>query len=96
MRLSLVLALPWALVSLSHAYPTVYGHLSSEASVPVPKDFTSFSIELSYLIDYIGNTTSPNEFTRTLLENLQDLTGSWPGIRVGGGTEYDPNVLDRD
>ena len=43
-----------------------------------------------------GNVSSPNTFSYNLLNNLGNLTGSKPIIRVGGNTQdyalYDPNL----
>lgn len=60
---------------------------SKDASDTVPKDFSSFSIEFSSLVDYAGNTSHPNKFTRTLLSNLKDATGTFPQLRIGGTTQ---------
>ena len=60
---------------------------STDASEPVPKDVSSFSIEFSSLVDYAGNTSHPNEFSLNLLSNLKDATGTYPRIRVGGTTQ---------
>ena len=60
---------------------------SADASEPVPKDVSSFSIEFSSLVDYAGNTSHPNEFSLNLLSNLRDVTGTFPRIRVGGTTQ---------
>lgn len=60
---------------------------SPDASEPVPKDVSSFSIEFSSLVDYAGNTSHPNEFSLNLLSNLKDATGTYPRIRVGGTTQ---------
>lgn len=58
---------------------------------PVPNDLQSFSLEFAYFPDFAGNTSHPNEFSKTLLGNLRDITGTPPVIRVGGTTQY---VLD--
>ena len=60
---------------------------STDASEPVPKDVSSFSIEFSSLVDYAGNTSHPNEFSLNLLSNLKDTTGTYPRIRVGRTTQ---------
>lgn len=54
---------------------------------PVANDLQSFSIEFSYFPDFTGNKSHPNEFSRTLLGNLKDITGVAPVIRVGGTTQ---------
>ncbi|KAF1984509.1 glycoside hydrolase family 79 protein [Aulographum hederae CBS 113979] len=55
-----------------------------EASQPVSKAFISYSIESSSFPYFTGNVTSPNAFSLTLLENIGNLTGTKPYIRVGG------------
>lgn len=57
------------------------------ASAPIPEAFVSFSIEFVYFPDYAGNSTSPNTFSNNLLNNLGNLTGTKPYIRVGGNTQ---------
>ena len=54
---------------------------------PVTNDLQSFSIEFSYFPDFAGNKSHPNEFSKTLLGNLKDITGIAPVIRVGGTTQ---------
>ncbi|MCJ1330096.1 hypothetical protein MMC10_006778 [Thelotrema lepadinum] len=69
---------------------------SINASAPIPESFVSFSIELAFFPDYAGNVSSPNTFSYNLLNNLGNLTGSKPAIRVGGNTQdyalYDPSL----
>lgn len=57
------------------------------ASEPVPRDVSSFSIEFSFFVDYAGNASHPNEYSRALLENLKDTAGIFPRIRIGGTTQ---------
>lgn len=54
---------------------------------PVANDLQSFSIEFSYFPDFAGNESHPNEFSKTLLGNLKDITGIAPVVRVGGTTQ---------
>lgn len=54
---------------------------------PVPNDLQSFSFEFSFFPDFAGNHSHPNEFTKTLLGNLKEITGATPVIRVGGTTQ---------
>ncbi|EMC91297.1 glycoside hydrolase family 79 protein [Baudoinia panamericana UAMH 10762] len=56
------------------------------AGVPLPA-FVSYSIEFSSFPDFAGNLSSPNTFSNNLLNNLGDLTGTKPFIRVGGNTQ---------
>lgn len=54
----------------------------------VPRDLVSFSIEYRHLPKFTGSLDEPNEFSQNLLDNLQSLTGRYPLIRVGGGSQY--------
>lgn len=54
---------------------------------PVANDLQSFSIEFSYFPDFAGNKSHPNEFSKTLLGNLKEITGIAPVVRVGGTTQ---------
>ncbi|KIV90003.1 hypothetical protein PV10_07353 [Exophiala mesophila] len=59
----------------------------SYASQPLLDSFVSFSIEFSSFPDFAGNSTHPNTFSYNLLQNLWDLQGTPPIIRVGGNTQ---------
>ncbi|TVY52112.1 Beta-glucuronidase [Lachnellula cervina] len=58
-----------------------------DASDPIPEAFVSYSIEFSSFPDFAGNNSSPNTFSNNLLNNLGNLTGTKPYIRVGGNTQ---------
>lgn len=58
----------------------------SGAGVPL-EAFVSFSIEFSSFPDFAGNASHPNSFSNNLLNNLGNLTGTKPYIRVGGNTQ---------
>ncbi|PYH47944.1 glycosyl hydrolase family 79 C-terminal domain-containing protein [Aspergillus saccharolyticus JOP 1030-1] len=66
------------------------------AGLPVLHPFVSFSIEFVFFPDYAGNRTHPNTFSNQLLDNLAELEGVKPYIRVGGNTQdfalYDPTL----
>lgn len=57
-------------------------------SSAVPQNLQSFSIDFAYFPDFAGNKSHPNEFSKALLGNLQQLTGVSPIVRVGGTTQY--------
>jgi len=57
------------------------------ASDAIPEAFVSYSIEFSSFPDFAGNKSSPNEFSNSLLENLKEIQGTKPYIRVGGNTQ---------
>lgn len=42
---------------------------------------------LPILISFPGNLSQPNDFSNRLLDNLADLQGVKPYIRVGGNTQ---------
>src|ERR1700761_2768510 len=58
----------------------------AKAGVPL-EGFVSFSIEFSSFPDFAGNASHPNTFSNNLLNNLGNLTGTKPYIRVGGNTQ---------
>ncbi|KAJ5934791.1 hypothetical protein N7466_004338 [Penicillium verhagenii] len=58
--------------------------VSVDASQIVAHDFASFSIPIHFFADYAGNKSSPNEFSRDIIELLHKKTGAYPHIRVGG------------
>ncbi|KAI2625213.1 glycoside hydrolase family 79 protein [Xylaria nigripes] len=49
--------------------------------------YSSFSIEFAYMADYGGNDTHPNLFSKQVIQNLHDISGVSPLIRVGGSTQ---------
>jgi hypothetical protein len=61
---------------------------AQNASKPLLESFVSYSIEFSSFPDFAGNSSQPNTFSYNLLNNLRNLQGSYPIIRVGGNTEY--------
>lgn len=66
-------------ISVSAAAP-------SDAGVPM-EGFVSYSIEFSSFPDFAGNLSNPNDFSNNLLNNLGNLQGTKPYIRVGGNTQ---------
>lgn len=71
------------------------------ASEPILESFVSYSIEVAFFPDYagnsltlfasradlIGNLSFPNTFSNNLLNNIGNLTGTKPYLRVGGNTQ---------
>jgi len=70
----------------SSAVIHIPGGPPSDAGVPL-QAFVSFSIEFAFFPDYAGNATAPNTFSNNLLNNIGNLTGTKPYIRVGGNTQ---------
>ncbi|KAI9705734.1 MAG: hypothetical protein M1820_004982 [Bogoriella megaspora] len=70
---------PASTISVSGSPPTGAGQ-------PL-EAFVSFSIEFSSFPDFAGNVSHPNTFSDNLLNNLGNLTGTKPYIRVGGNTQ---------
>ncbi|KAL3427446.1 glycoside hydrolase family 79 protein [Phlyctema vagabunda] len=54
---------------------------------PVLEAFVSFAIEFAFFPDFAGNATSPNTFSDNLLNNIAEISGTKPFIRVGGNTQ---------
>jgi hypothetical protein len=80
------------------------GQLASCLDVPIPltapaaafslsQSFVSLSIEADRWTDWVG-TTSRNDFFFNTLDNLQQLTGIPPQIRIGGNSEDHTNIGD--
>ncbi|KAK5173363.1 uncharacterized protein LTR77_002044 [Saxophila tyrrhenica] len=69
----------------------------SDAGIPL-EAFVSYSIEFSSFPDFAGNASHPNTFSNNLLNNLGNLTGTKPYIRVGGNTQdyavFNSSLLD--
>ncbi|TVY82848.1 Beta-glucuronidase [Lachnellula suecica] len=77
-----------AIAGIAHASNIeLSGTIPSNASEPIPEAFVSYSIELAFFPDYAGNDSLPNTFSNNLLNNLGNLTGTKPYIRVGGNTQ---------
>ncbi|KAI9653737.1 MAG: hypothetical protein M1821_006931 [Bathelium mastoideum] len=60
--------------------------VDTSKAVPLPRDIAALSIEFCYIIDYLGDVSSPNNLSYNLLNNIQDILGAPPVIRVGGDT----------
>ncbi|KAJ5769363.1 hypothetical protein N7520_003922 [Penicillium odoratum] len=75
---------------------TVSKSAPDNAGAAILRPFVSFSIELASFPEYAGNLSKPNKFSNQLLDNLADLQGVKPYIRVGGNTQdfalYDANL----
>ncbi|KAF2230946.1 glycoside hydrolase family 79 protein, partial [Viridothelium virens] len=67
---------------------------TSKAS-PLPRDLVALSIEFCYIIDYLGEVGSPNDLSYNLLNNIEEILGAPPVIRIGGDTgdaaQYNPH-----
>ncbi|KAL1849762.1 hypothetical protein Plec18167_008478 [Paecilomyces lecythidis] len=63
-------------------------NVPTDAGPSVLQPFVSFSIEFAFFPDYAGNKSHPNVFSKNLLDNLGNLQGAQPIIRVGGNTQY--------
>ncbi|RDW89443.1 hypothetical protein BP6252_01475 [Coleophoma cylindrospora] len=76
----LVVAVEGIIVNVSRSLPAGIAKSPFEA-------FVSYSIEYAFFPDFAGNESSPNTFSDNLLNNLGNLTGTKPYIRVGGNTQ---------
>ncbi|KAJ9665463.1 hypothetical protein H2201_004345 [Coniosporium apollinis] len=45
------------------------------------------SIEFCYTVDFLGQPDSPNLFSQQLLQNIEDISGTSPVLRIGGNTQ---------
>ncbi|CAN8101169.1 unnamed protein product [Discula destructiva] len=66
---------------------SLVGGPSITSNTPFPDAFVSYSIEFSSFPDFAGNNCAPNDFSHNLLNNIGNLTGTKPHIRVGGNTQ---------
>ncbi|MCJ1403605.1 hypothetical protein MMC11_006828 [Xylographa trunciseda] len=53
----------------------------------IQESFVSFAIEFYFFPDFTGNVASPNTFSDNLLNNIGNISGTKPYIRVGGNTQ---------
>ncbi|KAI1636493.1 glycoside hydrolase family 79 protein [Biscogniauxia mediterranea] len=93
--LALLLAL--ARTALTSTISFTVSPTAESLEVGQPQEgFVSYSIEFSSFPDFAGNKSHPNEFSNNLLDNIGNLTGTKPYIRVGGNTQdfaiYNPNL----
>lgn len=68
-------------------YKIPYPSNTPNAAVSLPKTIASLSIETCYILDYLGDVDKANALSRRLLQNIQDLSGQPPIIRIGGHTQ---------
>ncbi|MCJ1283114.1 hypothetical protein MMC26_002441 [Xylographa opegraphella] len=54
---------------------------------PIQESFVSFAVEFYFFPDFSGNLASPNTFSDNLLNNIGNISGTKPYIRVGGNTQ---------
>lgn len=55
--------------------------------VPLSRSIAGLSIEFCYITDYLGDVKQPNLLSRQLLQNVEDILGAPPIIRIGGHTQ---------
>ncbi|EAU85549.2 hypothetical protein CC1G_06262 [Coprinopsis cinerea okayama7 len=64
-------------------------------AAPILRDHVSYSLEQDRWLDWSG-TTSKNDFFHNTMENIRDLTGLPPRIRIGANSEdrthFNPNI----
>ena len=70
-------------LSLSGSFPNTLG----QAPVQISRSIAALSIEFCYITDYFGDVGKPNNFTLSLLQNIEDILGAPPIIRIGGHTQ---------
>ena len=59
----------------------------ASSAVSISKQIASLSIEFCYIIDYLGDIKGSNKLSKRLLQNIQDISGAPPIIRIGGHTQ---------
>ncbi|KAF5359624.1 hypothetical protein D9756_003262 [Leucocoprinus leucothites] len=68
-----------------------------DGAVPVAPSLIGFSLEQDRWTDWVG-LNSRNQFFFNVLENLKDLSGKPPFIRIGANSEdhtnYNPSIVD--
>lgn len=73
-------------------------HEAQQRAKPISKSIAALSIEFCYVVDYLGDVHKPNKLSLNLLQNVQDIIGSPPIIRIGGhtqdGAEYCPSCRE--
>ncbi|KFZ04341.1 hypothetical protein V501_09191, partial [Pseudogymnoascus sp. VKM F-4519 (FW-2642)] len=67
---------------------------ANSAARPIPKDMAALSIEFCYAKDYLGDVDSPNVLSLNLLQNIEDIVGNPPIIRLGGHTQDAASFCD--
>ncbi|KFY07979.1 hypothetical protein V492_06645 [Pseudogymnoascus sp. VKM F-4246] len=91
-KASALLLLPRALCSplaadVAVSTVTKLSAQANSAARPIPKDMAALSIEFCYAKDYLGDVDSPNVLSLNLLQNIEDIVGKPPIIRLGGHTQ---------
>lgn len=71
--------------NLSHEVVTLGD--AADVALPLARNLIGLSIEFCYITSYLGDVNKPNSFSLRLLQNIQDLTGFSPRIRLGGDTQ---------
>ncbi|KAF8072145.1 glycoside hydrolase family 79 protein [Lyophyllum atratum] len=79
-----------AIVSFTHALNVNIPLLAPEAAPRVSPSLISLSIEMDRWTDWVG-TTSRNDFFFNTLDNLKQITGQPPDIRIGANSEDHTN-----
>lgn len=59
----------------------------ASSAVPISKTIVSLSIEFCYIVDYLGDIEGSNKLSKRLLQNIQDMSGEPPIIRIRGHTQ---------
>ncbi|KAH8590030.1 hypothetical protein B0O99DRAFT_522066 [Bisporella sp. PMI_857] len=72
---------------LTHEIVTFDTQAVRDAAVPFSRSLLGLSIEFCYITTYLGDVNQPNMLSFQLLQNIQNLIGSPPRIRVGGNTQ---------
>ena len=76
------------LSTLSSCTPVVVRETTlASSAVPISKITVSLGIEFCYIVDYLGDIEGSSKLSKRLLQNIQDIRGESPIIRIGGHTQ---------
>ncbi|KFY04146.1 hypothetical protein O988_00965 [Pseudogymnoascus sp. VKM F-3808] len=79
---------------LSHEVVTFDKRAAAASASPLNRQLLGLSIEFCWITSYLGDLNQPNALSLRLLQNIQDLSGFPPRIRVGGNTQDVANYCD--
>jgi hypothetical protein len=80
-------ALPLILLLFTKSSSCIPTATQAFSAVPISKQIASLSIEFCYIVDYLGDISGSNVLSKQLLQNIQDISGVPPLIRIGGHTQ---------
>ncbi|OBT81651.1 hypothetical protein VE02_10289 [Pseudogymnoascus sp. 03VT05] len=79
---------------LSHEVVTFDKRAAAASATPLNRQLLGLSIEFCWITGYLGDVNQANALSLRLLQNIQDLSGFPPRIRIGGNTQDVANYCD--